>query len=178
MADPDHTPILDGWDRLSVVVYRIALTVGALGTVAVGWSLWSGQEPVLAHRVATGAGALAAASVHLYDKRVRGVLLWVAVGGLAVARVPGLWGQAGQGLVYAALGILAFKEWFCFRLPGLRAVPFLLLVGVLVEAFAPGSERIAGGAFGAAGLLMTGMVVGKWRMPLGHDVGRKDAYQV
>jgi len=176
MADPDHTPELDAWDRLTVTVYRAALGVGAVGTLAVGWALWSGRDPSIAHLVATGGGGVAAVTVHLYDKRVRTVLLWMAVAGLLVARLDGLWGQAGQGLVYAALGVLAVKEWFCFRLPGLRGVPLLLAVGVLGEAFGP--TRWAGLSFGVAAALLTWMTLAKWRMPLGHDIGRKDAYQI
>lgn len=176
MANPEHTPELDGWDRLTVTVYRAALAVAAVGTLAVGWALWSGRDPSIAHGVATGGGGVAMVSVHLYDKRVRTVLMWLAVVGLLVARLEGLWGQAGQGLVYAGLGVLAVKEWFCFRLPGLRGVPLLLAVGVLGEAFGP--PAVAGASHGAAGVLLAWMAVSKGRMPLGHDIGRKDAYQI
>ncbi len=179
MADPHLTPDLDGWDRLTVSVYRGSLVVASVAGLAAAGSLATGGNGAPGHTVATAAAAIAAVTVHLYARVVRGVLAWLAVGGLILVGLEGadgLLSQAGRGLVYAGLGALAFKEWFCFRIPGLRAVPLFLAWGVLVQAF--GDPVWASPGFGLGFALVGVMALAKLRMPLGHDIGDRSAYQV
>ena len=76
MADPHHVPELDGFDRMTVVLYRTGLVASALallGLAAQQALLAAGIElPIWAPRLAIlAATALAIADLHLYDKRIR-----------------------------------------------------------------------------------------------------------
>ena len=131
-----------------------------------------------------GSTALAVADLHLYDKRVRwvvGASGWAGAAlsfvGLGLGGVAGTWiAHAGLGFLFVALSALALKERFCFRIPGLRAVPLLLAVS-LVPLLA-GRPAPAAVVLFAAGAVFALLAVAKARMPLHFDVGNKDAYQV
>lgn len=194
MADPDHIPVLDGFDRMTVVLYRLGIALAAVGllTVAVLYGVrlaliflpwWTGA---LAWAGVGAAVALSAANLHLYVKTVRWVLAGAAPLGLvlqvAALSMPDNWAGAwvlqvaGLGFVFVTLSGIALKERFCFRIPGLRLVPVLLaggLVPVLIDW--PAGVSVA---YGLAGVVVAWLAVAKWTQPLGFDVGDKSRYQV
>lgn len=196
MANPEHTAVLDAFDRMTVVVYRSGLLVSAvgLGMQALGW-LARGvhaafPEVVGAHAVDAGrlvvtlGAALSVANLHLYDKRVRwfiGVLAWSgALLQLLAVYVPGRPGEvvayAGLGFVFATLSAFALKEQFCFKLPGLRLVPLVLATSLIPMLFGP--DAIAGLLLFVATVIYVLFAIGKLRQPRHFDIGRKDMYQV
>ena len=184
MADPHHVPELDAFDRLTVVLYRAGIGVGALsmGLVALGawqgWPPWVGQFSVLA------ATALLVADLHLYDKRIRwviGAAGWIGAcllfGGSVADGVLGHWvSHAGLGFLFVTLSALALKERFCFRIWGLRAVPLLLAASLIPQLLAWPRGTVA--LLVPASLVYGALAVAKLRMPLHFDVGNKSAYQV
>lgn len=184
MADPHHVPDLDGFDRLTVGLYRLGLVLSAAGTLWAAASL-AQDLPRAAPSLLTAAGvALAAWNLHLYDKRIRWIIQGSAWVGLTV-RLSADWlmpptsrvvDLAGTGFLLATLGALAFKEWFCFRLPGLRATPFVLAAAVV--ALLLRLDDAAAALLALAGVLLTVLALGKLRMPLHVDVGDRDKYQI
>ena len=184
MADPDHTPELDAFDRLTVTLYRLGILLGAvsMGVVAaaglLGWPGWVGKGAVLL------AVALLVADLHLYDKRIRwviGVAGWLGACLLFVGTVAdgvvGHWvSHAGLGFLFVTLSALALKERFCFRIWGLRAVPVLLAASLIPQL---GGWPVATAALlGPAALVYGALAIAKVRMPLHFDVGNKAAYQI
>ncbi len=197
MADPAHHPELDEFDASTVRLYRAGLAISAGAVVLAGVVLLTaagtgnaGDEVVRGWlRLAWiglvyGTGA-SVSNLHLYDKRIRGALrgsAWIGVvlmlTGLILTRVDlGWWVlHAGVGFVLVTQSGLALKEQYCFRLPLMQAVPFLLAVGVFGAAME--AAAIAGTVLLAAGVLLVAMVVAKGRMPLHYDIGDKSRYQV
>src|SRR5690606_33968393 len=121
--------------------------------------------------------ALAGSNLHLYDKRIRALIVsaaWMgAVGMLFAASWTGPLARGlelmGLGLVFVALSGFALKEPFCFCVPFMRAVPWLLaasLVPLLAEWWG-----VAGALLLAAGVAYLVLAVAKIRMPLHHDIG-------
>jgi uncharacterized integral membrane protein len=196
LANPEHTAELDGFDRMTVGLYRSGLLVSAvgLGMQSLGW-LARGvgaafPEVVGTHAVDAGrlvvtlGAALSVANLHLYDKRVRwliGALAWAgALLQLLAPTVPGRAGEvvgyAGLGFVFATLSAFALKEQFCFKLPGLRLVPLVLATSLIPMLFGP--DAIAGLLLLIATVIYVLFAIGKMRQPRHFDVGRKDLYQV
>jgi len=194
VADPHVIEDLDGFDRLTVALYRTGLGLSGLGVLglsglylarALGVSI--GRDGLTAALLGTTmAIALSAACVHLYDKRIRWFIAGCAPLGLALQAVglalpSPFWlawpvQVAGVGFALVSLSALAFKEWFCFRIPGLRLVPVLLGLGTLpvVLDWDLGVPVL----WGPAGLLVVALTVAKLRMPLTHDIGDRSRYQV
>lgn len=73
------------------------------------------------------------------------------------------------GAALATLSGLAFKEQFCFAIPGIRLLPLLLPLLWLLEW-----TRVAL----ASGLLLGLLSLAKWRMPLHFDIGDRGRYQL
>lgn len=184
MADPGHVEILDAFDRLSVRLYRSGLAVAALSLLAGSGLSLAGRPAQLAWWGVTLGTATAVGNMHLYDKRIRwiaGQLAWWGVLLQLLAAVPGVplaWWLAhgGLGLVFASLSAFAIKEQFCFRIPGLRAVPLFLAVGVFALAWE--ATVVAGVMLGAAGAVQAMLSVAKSRMPLHFDIGDRSHYQI
>ena len=194
MANPEHVPVLDGFDRFTVVLYRLGIAFAAAGLVAVatvhflrsavvilpGWALPVSWGLTLA------AVALSAANLHLYDKRIRWILAGSTPLGLVLFGVgealpptwPLVWPVqvAGMGFVFVTLAGIALKERFCFRIPGLRLVP-LFLAGGLVPVLIDWPLGI-GIAYGPAALVVGWLAIAKWTQPLHFDVGDKSRYAV
>lgn len=181
MANPEHVPDLDGFDRLTVRLYRSGLCIAAVG-VALLAGLSALQLPTGPAQMVVLAGVLlSVADMHLYDKRVRWVIGTsgqLGAVGLAVGATFGveLLQLAGLGFVFVALSGFALKERFCFKIPGLRAVPLGLAAGLVPLVFHwPWG---AAGLYAVASLPLLVLCVAKWRMPLHFDVGNKAAYQI
>lgn len=189
MADPQHVPTLDGFDRTTVRLYRLGLTTVTFGLLCMGvGGVVVADETrdaviVVGRLIVTIGAALALADLHLYDRRVRwavgalgwtGVVLQIVASALPAAAAHVVL-HAGLGFVFAAISGLALKERFCFRVPGLNLVP-LLLAASLVPLLA-GWSAPAGLLLGAAGGILAMLVTVKLRQPLGHDIGDKSKYQ-
>ncbi|MEN0061444.1 MAG: DUF2301 domain-containing membrane protein [Myxococcota bacterium] len=186
MADPDHIPQMDAFDRLTVGLYRAGLLGQALGlfvisATEIGWAARDVGPLAMLTAVALSVGNL-----HLYDKRIRwlistsgwlGAVLVVAAATLPEsAWVEALLHYAGLGFLFVVTSALALKERFCFRLPGLQAVPVALAGGVATGLF--GFGTLTAVALGLSGLVVALLAVAKLRMPVHVDIGNKDAYQV
>ncbi|HHO49942.1 MAG TPA: hypothetical protein ENK18_03500 [Deltaproteobacteria bacterium] len=189
MADPQHTPVLDGFDRTTVALYRAGIGAASVALLALATqqvashlgveiSGWIPRSLVL---IAT---ALAVVDLHLYDKRVRWVIhaaAWTGASlslvGAGLQQTAGHWvSHAGLGFLFVSLSALALKERFCFRIPGLRAVPLLLALSLI--PLLGGWPVPAALLLGGAGLIYGVLAVAKVRMPLHFDIGNKDAYQI
>lgn len=177
MANPEIESQLDGIDRLSVCLYRLGLSLAALLLVCRGASLLIGQDflpPAIWLVAMVVASGVCGLCLHIYDKRIRFILQVMAWGGLILS-ASGAPDMLVLGAALATLSGLAFKEQFCFAIPGIKAVPLLLplLWGLewarLDWAAAPVSL--------ACGLLLCLLNLAKWRMPLHFDIGDKGRYQ-
>lgn len=185
MANPEHVPELDGFDRLTVMIYRSGIAVGAVGLALLAGQPWAPELPAWIPRaVVLAATALVVANMHLYDKRIRwviGVAAWtgatLAFLGAATQGTVAHWlAHAGLGFLFVSLSAIAIKEQFCFRIPLLRAVPVLLAISLIPQLM---QATWATTAFLApAALIYAAMAAAKSRMPLHFDVGNKAAYQV
>lgn len=184
MADPQHVPEMDAFDVRSVRLYRLGLVLTALGLLASGLLVVFDPESFFAGRNAVALGAAVSGSnLHLYDKRIRSLIVSAAWFGVVVmlcaVPIEGTLGRAvdvaGLGLVFVALSGFALKEQFCFKVPLMRAVPWLLaasLVPLLAEWW-----LIAGVLLLLAGASFGLLAVAKLRMPLHYDIGDKSKYQ-
>lgn len=173
MANPEIESELDGIDSLSVCLYRLGLSLAALLLVCRGASLLIGQD-FLAPSVWLTALAVASGvcglCLHIYDKRIRFILQATAWGGLMLSAC-GAPDVLVLGAVLATLSGLAFKEQFCFAIPGIKAVP--LLWGLEWARLGWAAALVAL----ACGLLLCLLSLAKWRMPLHFDIGDKGRYQ-
>ena len=178
MANPEIESELDGIDRLSVCLYRLGLSLTALlllcrGAGVLGWLVPLSPSQWLTMLVV--ASGLCGFCLHLYDKRVRFLLQGLAWGGLMLA-ASGAPAILVLGAALATLSGLAFKEQFCFAIPGIRLLPLLLPLLWLLEwtRFAWAMALVAL----ASGLLLGLLSLAKWRMPLHFDIGDRGRYQL
>ena len=169
-------------DRLTVSLYRMGLSIFSLGILlraveALSSSILLGDGFFAV--IVVGA-ALASANIHLYDPTFRWLVpatSWLGVIVLAVAwsaAAPNL-EHVSVGFFFASMGMMAVKEQFCFKIPGLMLVPFLLLAAWVLMAL--DLDRLAGFPLLVAGILYLIMVIAKWRMPLHFDIGDKSYYR-
>ena len=185
MADPHHQEDLDGFDRLTVVLYRTGLSVAAIGlAISATTSVTAPEWLPLSWFVTTASIALAASSIHLYHRVFRwifGALAWLGLvlqlgsAHVPAALAPWVW-HAGLGFLFATLSAFALKERFCFRIPGLRWVP-LLLAGSLPALVLDAPEGAAL-PIGLSSALLGVLAIAKWRMPLHFDIGDRSKYQI
>ncbi|MCI5164035.1 MAG: hypothetical protein D3917_18875 [Candidatus Electrothrix sp. AX5] len=128
--------------------------------------------------------ALASADVHLYDPKFRWFFPFVSwIGFVILAFAYTLKGMSplaetlanlSLGFFYVGAGMFALKESFCFRIIGLPLVPLFLCGSVLNRLL--GSSSAEPYFLLPAALLLTWLVIAKWRMPLHFDVGDKSMY--
>jgi len=196
LADPHHIAELDGFDRLTVSLYRTGLAGAAIAMMlgaalycyaAVdpepqGWNYERLARYVWA--VLSLCTTLSIANMHLYDKRVRWLIGIAGVTGVGVqllacslpdGAAQHLIYHAGLGLVCVSLSGFAIKEQFCFKIPGLKLVPVFLilaLVGLVLPV-----PLLAGAMLLVSGGLFLVLSVAKVRMPLHFDIGDKSRYQ-
>ena len=141
----------------------------ALGAALAFRQVWA---LTVALAVASGVCGLC---LHVYDKRIRFLLQGLGWGALLLS-ASGAPDVLVLGAALAMLAGLAFKEQFCFAIPGIRAVPLLLPLLWLLE--------LAGIGWAAAlvalvcGLLLCLLSLAKWSMPLHFDIGDKGRYQI
>ncbi|HHF2919737.1 MULTISPECIES: DUF2301 domain-containing membrane protein [Vibrio] len=183
MANTEHQESLDFLDILSVCLYRLGISVFAFGLIAMtisGLHLIEGaafydRNVLLLIAIA---GVLTAANIHVYSKTVRTVISWSTwVGLLFMVSDPDLsrvW--LSLGFVFVTFSGVALKESFCFKVPGLKAVPVLLAIATFAFCFE--ILTVANIATGLSGLIMGFLSISKWRMPLHFDIGIKANYEV
>ncbi|CAK8711508.1 Putative integral membrane protein [Candidatus Electrothrix laxa] len=186
MATPEHTPEMNSLDNMTVALYRTGLTIAALAALIYSIERIIGVQilgvfylPVFATGI-----ALASADVHLYDPKFRWFFPFVSwIGFVILAFAYTLKGTSpladtlanlSFGFFYVAAGMFALKESLCFRIIGLPLVPLFLCGSIL--------SRLLGAASSEpyflfpAALLLTWLVIAKWRMPLHFDIGDKSMY--
>lgn len=180
MADPHHIEELDGFDRMTVFLYRLGLGTAALGVCALGAGALVGST--LPGRLAVLVGVLMAVwNMHLYDRRIRWVLQGAGPLGAALWVVGAVQGwslveDAAMGVLFVALSGFALKEQFCFKIPLLRAVPLFLALGLIPLVAGIGWATAI--LYGIPGIVLCSLVFQKARMPLHFDIGNKAYYQV
>ena len=180
MADPQHTAQLDGFDRLTVRIYRSGLTLLTLGLATSSVLLLLGRDAAPAQLATSLASALAIWNLHLYDKRIRWLVQGFAWLGLALQLLPPVFHNslpsAGFGFVLAAISAVALKEQFCFRVPFLRLIPLALAPAAFTGWL--GFGLVTGALHGVAAVMLALLAVTKWRQPLHYDIGNKAHYQI
>ncbi|MGB5684208.1 MAG: DUF2301 domain-containing membrane protein [Candidatus Electrothrix sp.] len=186
MANPEHTPEMSSLDNMTVALYRTGLTIAAVTALIYSVERIIGVQilgifylPVFAAGI-----ALASADVHLYDPKFRWFFPFVSwIGFVILAFAYTLKGispladtlaNLSLGFFYVGAGMFALKESFCFRIIGLPLVPLFLCGSVLNRLL--GSSSVEPYFLLPAALLLTWLVIAKWRMPLHFDVGDKSMY--
>nr|WP_321456239.1 DUF2301 domain-containing membrane protein [uncultured Cohaesibacter sp.] len=169
MADPHIKSEMDWLDYLTVIVYRLGFLLAIPSILLLPWDTAFPTE-----KLCFVAAAMCASSLHIYMKNFR-LLLQAATWGGLICFVLGF-ETFGLGGAMITLGGLCFKEYFCFKVPGLPAQPLLLaaLWFSLVLGLTPIAQIIAG----ISALLFLIVSIAKWRMPLHFDIGDKSKYQV
>jgi len=180
MADPHHVPDLDGFDRLTVALYRLGLVGVPLGLAALAVQIGLGGDGAAGWIVVWGAVNLAAWNIHVYDGRFKwafgGLALLGSAGGLLgqVFAIELLW-WAGLGFLFAAHSGVGLKERLCFKVPGMRVQP-VVLAASLVPLVA-GWDLAAAGLLGLGAVLAASLAVVKGQQPLHYDIGDKSKYK-
>ena len=168
MADPHIKPEMDWLDYTTVLVYRLGFTLAIPSILLLPW-----HTPYPAQALSFVAAAMCASSLHIYMKNFRLFLQGATWGGLIcfVLGFPFI----GLGGAFITLGGLCFKEYFCFKVPGLRAQP--LILAALWYALALQLTLPAQILAALSALLFAVTAVAKWRMPLHFDIGDKSKYE-
>ncbi|MDX1302802.1 DUF2301 domain-containing membrane protein [Photobacterium sp.] len=169
MADPHIQSDLDGLDKLTVLLYRCALTLSAAAMSIVAW------ETEFATSALIIAALIASSTVHIYDKRFR----WLIQGSGLFAVIwllTGLWQPLALGAALFTFSALAIKEYFCFQLKVLLMTPVALAGFWFCLIF---NEFQIGMVFSMSGAILLAVAAFfKWRMPLHYDIGDKTRYQI
>ncbi|PWI31928.1 hypothetical protein DI392_18020 [Vibrio albus] len=169
MADPHIKPEMDRLDYLSVILYRSGFVLAFASVLLLPWRL---DFPIT--EVTFLAAMLCASSLHIYMKTFR-ILLQMATWVGMICFIMGF-PMFGLGGAFMTLGGLCYKEYFCFKVPGLQLQP-LILAGLWLALFFEYSLLAKGLAL-VAGILLLIVSVAKWRMPLHFDIGDKSKYQI
>ena len=168
MADPHIRSPMDLWDCLTVILYRCGFSLATVMLFLLPY------RPETAHAGLLISGVMLASSLHLYLKSFRLIFQFSAWLGL-LCEIFGL-SLLASGAMLLVIGGLSYKEYFCFKVPGLNLQPFL--VALLWSSLAFDwtlSVRILSLL---CGVLLALLTVRKWRMPLHFDIGDKTKYQV
>ncbi|MEZ9864634.1 DUF2301 domain-containing membrane protein [Vibrio breoganii] len=184
MANPEHKEHLDGLDKVSVVCYRLGITLFALSLL----TLFSAEllcvlemetAPLLREWSINGiavSSALSAANIHVYDKKVRAIIAWSSWIGLALFIVLPTKEWLYIGFIFITFSGIALKESYCFKVKGLNLVPLLLISSVLVLWMKEPAILVP--LAGVSGFIYAVLAIEKWKMPLHFDIGKKDNYEI
>ncbi|MEO0603574.1 MAG: DUF2301 domain-containing membrane protein [Myxococcota bacterium] len=184
MADPDHVPVLDRFDRMTVTLYRTGLVGQAVGLSVIVASELGSVPRALGVHVMLAAVALSVGNLHLYDKRIRWIIgtsgwvgaVMVASTSTASGFLEPLLHYGGQGFLFVVTSALALKERYCFKLPGVQLVPVGLAASVATGI--AGLGELTAGLVGICGIAVGLLALAKLRMPVHYDIGNKSAYQI
>ena len=180
MADPQYIEVLDTIDRIQVVTYRLGITLCGLALLLPAINqIYTNALSYFQPALMLGSIAVAA-SLHIYSKTIRYTLshaTWLALILFACSRYFYWPIDEGwvNGLLLITLSGIAFKEHFCFKIPGLKYTPVFLLIATLAQ-LADRTDLFVGTSLIAA-ILILFMAGAKWRMPLHFDIGDKRNYQ-
>ncbi|GEA50036.1 membrane protein [Vibrio inusitatus NBRC 102082] len=184
MANPEHKEQLDGLDKISVVSYRLGITLFALSLL----SLFSAEllcvlevkfAPFLREwslNLIAVSAALSAANIHVYDKKIRSIITWSSWIGLTLFIVIPTKEWLYLGFMFITFSGIALKESYCFKVKGLNLIPLLLILSVLVLWMK--EPTILAPLAGLSGLIYALLAIEKWKMPLHFDIGKKANYQI
>ena len=171
MADPHIKSEMDWLDHLTVITYRLGFVLAAPAIALLPWQTESG---IPAEKLCFVAAMMCASSLHIYMKNFRLLLQAATWGGLVVALLG--FPMIGLGGAFITLGGLCFKEYFCFKVPGLRAQP--LLLAALWVCLVTGLMLPAQVLAALSALLFLVVSIAKWRMPMHFDIGDKSKYEI
>ncbi|MUK71081.1 DUF2301 domain-containing membrane protein [Aliivibrio fischeri] len=187
MASIDHIEKLDALDKLSVVTYRTGITLFGITLIVfslaiaddIGFILIKNDYLMeLALALFAGSSAMSAANLHVYDKKVRLIITWSAWIGLVLLITidSEILAWLPIGFLCACFSGIALKESFCFKVIGLKAIPFLLCISILMLAIEVWLIAII--CLFLSGVIFIFLAIQKWKMPLHFDIGNKANYQI
>lgn len=169
MADPHIESPMDQYDHLMVIIYRSGFTLAFPVIALLPWNL---DFPV--ENFVFLCAAMCASSLHIYKKSFRLLLQFATWAGL-LCFVFGL-PEIGMGGAFITLGGLCFKEYYCFKVPGLQLQPVILAALWVCMAF--DVDIVAKGLAAISAFLFLITSIYKWRMPRHFDIGDKTKYEV
>ncbi|CAM2830367.1 DUF2301 domain-containing membrane protein [Vibrio rarus] len=184
MANPEHEERLDCLDKVSVLAYRLGITVFSVALLLLSLvyilclfniditDTWGERGRFLM----AIAAALCAATLHVYDKHVRAIISWSSWIGLVLLILFPELQWLYSGFLFVTFSGIAFKESYCFKLKALTAVPLLLILSVLMLWMK--EPTLLAILLGISGGIFTILSVKKWQMPLHFDIGNKEKYQI
>jgi len=169
MADPHIQSPMDQYDHLTVIIYRLGFTLACPVIALLPWKFGFPIDSLVFL-----SAVMCASSLHIYMKSIRLLLQFSTWVGLlcVVFGFPYL----GIGGAFITLGGLCFKEYFCFKVPGLRLQP--LILAALWFSLVFDVDIVAKVLAAASALLFLITAVYKWRMPRHFDIGDKTKYEV
>ncbi|MUK60413.1 hypothetical protein GNP81_12495 [Aliivibrio fischeri] len=187
MASIDHIEKLDALDKLSVVTYRTGLTLFGITLIVfslaiaddIGFILIKNDYLMeLALALFAVSSAMSAANLHVYDKKVRLIITWSAWIGLVLLITidSEILAWLPIGFLCVCFSGIALKESFCFKVIGLKAIPFLLCISILMLAIEVWLIAII--CLFLSGVIFIFLAIQKWKMPLHFDIGNKANYQI
>lgn len=169
MADPHIESPMDRLDHLTVIIYRLGFTFACPVIALLPW-----KELINTESLVFVCAAMCASSLHIYMKSFRLLLQMATWVGLVVALLG--WPMIGLGGAFITLGGLCFKEYFCFRIPGLPFQPLLLAALWFCLQFEQSDAAKVIAVI--CSLLFLLVSIAKWRMPRHFDIGDKSKYEI
>ncbi|GAM75293.1 arabinose efflux permease [Vibrio ishigakensis] len=174
MADVEHKEKLDTLDRLSVIGYRFGISLLAFSYLYLAYITIAQVAASVVSLLAISAASIAA-NLHIYDKNIRAVIVWSSWFGLLVIAVIGQ-PLISQLLFCITFSGIALKESFCFKVPGLKLIPFFIGLTLVGQYFY--LDMLTAISALVVGLIIGFMSIKKWQMPLHFDIGNKANYQI
>lgn len=169
MADPHIESPMDWLDHTTVIIYRLGLSFSFPVIALLPWGL---ELPI--ETLVFLCAAMCASSLHIYMKSFRLLLQMATWVGIVLALFG--WPMIGMGGAFITLGGLCFKEYFCFKIPGLPLQPVLLAaLWFSIEFEWMSAAKIIAAISSILFLIVS---IAKWRMPRHFDIGDKTKYQV
>lgn len=169
MADPHIKSEMDWLDHLTVITYRLGLSFCFPLIALLPWAL---NYPI--DNLVMICAIMCASSLHIYMKPFRLLLQMATWIGLIFVLLG--FPEIGLGGAFITLGGLCFKEYFCFKIPGLPFQPILL--AALWFSLQLDADIIGKVVAAISSLLFLIVSIAKWRMPRHFDIGDKAKYDV
>ncbi len=195
MANPEIKSILDGFDKFTVSLYRLGISIIAIATIIESILLilsflalldtYSSSIALLRNLYTVLliiSITFSSISIHIYDKSIRffivfnsffAIILYLLFtkyfSDLYIIEVISL------GFIYVSISVIAIKESFCFKIWGLKYIPLLLASSLIFRLI--NIEIIEAVLLLSASLLINILNISKWKMPLYFDIGDRSRYQ-
>jgi len=169
MADPHIQSNMDWLDHLTVCIYRMGFTLCFPVIALLPWDLGYPMENYVLI-----CAIMCASSLHIYMKFFRLLLqmaMWVALISVLLG-----YPEIGLGGTFITLGGLCFKEYFCFKIPGLPFQP--LILAALWFSLQFDMDFTSKVLATISSLLFLVVSIAKWRMPRHYDIGDKSKYDI